>query len=337
MTVSFCTIGNYCQEGKLNRLTSPNISIRNNTKGLEEHIGEAFGFGRFSCIPTVHCFVHIGLQITLAHEVICTENHSLELSPKAFNGIGGDSVLRELQLRMVDILVGIVLIQAVVTTAFIGEDNGIVSTKLLNVCTEGFCLGIRHYKCCGASCTLRHSEDSGFSFEGLSLRMLSLLALMLVLLPTAKVHFVTFNLTFKGNGIILCIEAANLMENELSGFLSCVDIPCQLSRRYTFLVATYKIHSHKPLDKADFGILKDSTYGDCEGTMTVGTDILTVLACVAMMLSAIGAHHITVSPTGLSDSLLTFGGVIKVEGNVYKRIEVSEVNHNKSYVLGISI
>ena len=93
MTVSFCTIGNYCQESRLSYLASPNISVRHYAKGLEEHIGEAFGLGCFSCIPTVYRLIHIGLQITLAHEVISTEYHSLELSPKALNGIGCDSVL----------------------------------------------------------------------------------------------------------------------------------------------------------------------------------------------------------------------------------------------------
>ena len=160
---------------------------------------------------------------------------------------------------------------------------------------------------------------------------------MLVLLPTAKVHFITLNLAFKGNGIVLCIETANLMKNEPSGFLSRVYIPCQLSRRHTLLVAADKIHSHKPLNQGYLGILEDSTYGNGEGAVAMRADILSVLAYVTMVLSTIGANHITVSPTGLSNSLLAFGRRIKVEGNVYKRIEVSEVNQNKSYVSGISI
>ena len=117
------------------------------------------------------------------------------------------------------------------------------------------------------------------------------------------------------------------MENEPSGFLSDVDIPCQLSRRYTLLVAADKIHSHKPLNQGYLGVLEDSTYGNSEGAVAMGTDIFPILACVTMVLPAVGANHITVSPTGLSDSLLAFGGGIKVEVNVYKRIKVSEVNH----------
>ena len=120
---------------------------------------------------------------------------------------------------------------------------------------------------------------------------------------------------------------SKFMENEPSGFLCDVDIPCQLSRRNTLLMAADKIHSHKPLEEADFGILEDSAYGDSEGAMTMGADVFSVLACMTMMLAAIGANHITVCPTGLSNSLLAFDGRIKVESDVYKRIKVSEVNH----------
>ena len=127
------------------------------------------------------------------------------------------------------------------------------------------------------------------------------------------------------------------MQNEPRSFLCHGDIRSQLNRGYALLVAADKIHSHKPLNQGYLGILEDSTYGNGEGAVAMRADILSVLAYVTMVLSTIGANHITVSPTGLSNSLLAFGRRIKVEGNVYKRIEVSEVNHNKSYVSGISI
>ena len=66
---------------------------------------------------------------------------------------------------MVDIPMGIVFIQAVVAAAFIREDNSIVSTELLNVCTEGISLGIGHDKRSSSANTLRHSEDSGFRLQ----------------------------------------------------------------------------------------------------------------------------------------------------------------------------
>ena len=73
------------------------------------------------------------------------------------------------------------------------------------------------------------------------------------------------------------------MENEPSGFLSDVDIPCQLSRRYTLLVAADKIHSHKPLNQGYLGVLEDSTYGNSEGAVAMGADIFPILACVTMV------------------------------------------------------
>ena len=59
----------------------------------------------------------------------------------------------------------------------------------------------------------------------------------------------------------------------------------------------------------------------------MGADILAILAGVAMVMPAIWANDITISPTGLSDCSLAFSGGIEVEGDIYKRIKVGEVYH----------
>ncbi len=66
---------------------------------------------------------------------------------------------------MVDILVGIELIQTIVAAAFIREENSIVIHELPYKGTEGFSLGIGYDKRSSSANTLRHSEDSGFRLQ----------------------------------------------------------------------------------------------------------------------------------------------------------------------------
>ena len=61
---------------------------------LGEHMSDAGGFTRFSCIIAVDSLVNVRLKITLGNEVVCTEYHTLEMSPKALNTVGGDTILR---------------------------------------------------------------------------------------------------------------------------------------------------------------------------------------------------------------------------------------------------
>ena len=77
-----------------------NIIIGYDTYTFTQHIREAGGFIRFSCIPTVNRFVNVHLQIVPADKMVCAEHHALEMSPKSFNGIGGYSVLGKLSLAM---------------------------------------------------------------------------------------------------------------------------------------------------------------------------------------------------------------------------------------------
>ena len=49
---------------------------------------ESFGFARFFCVETEHRLVNVPFKICLADEVICAEDDTLEVSPKALNAVG---------------------------------------------------------------------------------------------------------------------------------------------------------------------------------------------------------------------------------------------------------
>ena len=70
---------------------------------------------------------------------------------------------------------------------------------------------IFHMERCGSSCTLCHTEDCLLGEQRLTLSVLHPLVLVFVLASTTKIHFVTFNLTFQGNGIVLGVKAANFL------------------------------------------------------------------------------------------------------------------------------
>ena len=151
--------------------------------------------------------------------------HSLEMSPKAFNRVGSATTIHELSLRMVDVLMVVtVLFETVITLALIGEDGGIISNELSDIGTKCFCLGIGYNESGSPARPFSHTEDSRLGFEGLALRMLSPFGLMLVLLPAAKIHFVTLNLSAKSLGITLSVQTANLVENVPSSLLRDADV-----------------------------------------------------------------------------------------------------------------
>jgi hypothetical protein len=152
---------------------------------------------------------------------------------------------------------------------------------------------------------------------------------MLVLLPATEIHFVTLHLSAKSDCIVLRIKATNLVENVPSSLLRDTQVTVQLMGGNALLMATDKVHSHKPLDEGNLGVLKDSTYGFREVVVASGAYEPTILPAVAVVVSAVRTNHITVSPTGLCDSLLALGRSVKVEGDFHEGVEVAEVNHSE--------
>ena len=66
-----------------------------------EHISEADTLVRCSRIPTIHGLVNVPLQVLLAHRVIDAEDHPLEVSPKALDGVGRDTLSVAIHLQSV--------------------------------------------------------------------------------------------------------------------------------------------------------------------------------------------------------------------------------------------
>lgn len=62
-------------------------------------------------------------------------------------------------------------------------------------------------------------------------------------------------------------------------------------------MAADKIHCHKPFDEAYLGVLEYGSHKNGKTLVTLAADIPAVAAGVAVVLTAIWADHITVSPT----------------------------------------
>jgi uncharacterized protein (UPF0264 family) len=106
-----------------------------------------------------------------------------------------------------------------------------------------------------------------------------------------------------------------------------MDVVCQLNGRDALLVAADKVHGDEPLAEGYLRILKDSTDGDGEILAAVRATKRTILAVMAMMLTAERADHIVLIPTGLKDGLTAFDFRIKVGCQFKDGVETSEVNH----------
>ena len=90
-----------------------------------KHIGEPIRAFNLACIPPINGFINITLKIFRRNKMISAENHSLEVSPKAFNGIGGDITTSKFRFRVIDELMIIAMLcKSVVALAFIGKDSG---------------------------------------------------------------------------------------------------------------------------------------------------------------------------------------------------------------------
>lgn len=173
-----------------------------------------------------------------------------------------------------------------------------------------------------------HTEDGGLGLGGTTLGLLRLLALMLVGLTATKVHLIALNnpmeIVFR---IVLLKEGANLMQNEPSGLLRDMDISGQLNGRNALLVAGDKVHRNEPLGKGNLRVLEDGSNEDGEILFAVRATEGTVLAGIAMMLTAEGANNIVLLPTGVTDGTdaTLFGG--EESRQFDNGVETREVNH----------
>jgi hypothetical protein len=96
----------------------------------------------------------------------------------------------------------------------------------------------------------------------------------------------------------------------------------------TLLVRRNKIHSKKPLDEWEFGILKDSTHQAREVSFTTLATESTISSFYAMMFPAIWTYNITIHPTTFNDCLSAHFLGVEICCESDKTVEISEIYHN---------
>lgn len=88
--------------------------------------------GCFSCVPTVHSLVYVGLQMLVRHIVVATTYHTSEMTPKSLN-VGGvnRTINNKLQLTVVTYLVIITFgVKSVVCVQLVSEDGSTLFNEL---------------------------------------------------------------------------------------------------------------------------------------------------------------------------------------------------------------
>lgn len=286
----------------------------------------------FSRIVAVYRLVHILLKVCLGDEMVVAEDHPFEMSPETFNGIGGDFVLGEFFLAVVDNSVLIAFLgKPCVRRQFVREDIGLISNELLDNRHKGSRLRVWHDDgpCFALSCY--HTEYGSLRLGTPTLSFLCLLGFVLVGLPATEIHFVYLHLAFKGRSIILIEEGANLMEDVPRSFLRHFYIPCELVGGYAFLMAADKVHSHKQFLQWQFGVLKNGSDKTRETLVAVGTLelIVTVTALIDMGAAAMRAdNHLT--PTPLGDKVTATLVAIEMVGEGYEGIKVLKCKSHSS-------
>ena len=227
------------------------------------------------------------------------------MSPKTFDGVGGDTVLRIFLFAVVDdaVLVSFTR-QTCIRTELVRKDMSIVSNELFDDGQKRSSLGVLYDKSTGFAFSCHHTEDGSLSLGGTSLRSFCFLGFVLIGFTSTKVHFVHFHLTVKDGSIVLCKQSTNFMENIPCSLLRDVDVTSKLMGGNPLLMATDKIHSHKPFLQGQFGIFEDGAYKTGESLVTIGTLelIITVATCVNMHGAAVRAdNHLT--PTLLGNEV----------------------------------
>ena len=264
--------------------------------------------------------------------MVRTENTTLEMGPETLNGIGGDTTLGVFLDTVADYSVDIAFAcETIIGGQFVREHVGIVGNELLDNRHKGLCLGVLNFNGTYGSFTFHHTENRRLSLGATSLSLFRFLGFVLVRLTATKVHFVHFHLAGKGGGIVLLIQGANLVENEPSGFLRDVNVTAELVGRNALLVATDKVHCHKPLNQGNLGVLKDSSDKHREIPLAVVATVAAVGTFYAMVAATVRTYNVTLFPTGIADSTkATFLGV-EVFSEFKNRVKVRKVNHIKVF------
>ena len=206
-------------------------------------------------------------------------------------------------------------LQPAVRPALVRQYQSVVRHELLDVRLQCHGFRVRHGKRLRTAAPFNHPEYRCLGF-GSALSALNLLGFVFVLLPPSEVHLVAFHDAVKGCGVVLPVERAELVEHEPCGFLGYPDVPRQLAGGYPLLVAADEVHSHEPLDKADFRVFEYRPNGYGEGVPASGADVSSVLADMAAVPSAVRAYHVAVSPSGLCESLPALCRGVEVDCNV---------------------
>ena len=264
--------------------------------------------------------------------MVVTEHHTLEMSPETFNGIGGDSVLGELLLAVVDDSVLIAFFsKPCVGREFVREDIGIVCHELLDYGHKGSRLRVGNNDNPCLALPYHHTEYGSLRLGTPTLSFLCLLGFVLVGFPATEIHFVYLHLAFKGRSIILIEEGAYFMENVPRCLLRYLNIPCELVGGYALLVAADKVHSHKPLLQRQFGVLKDGSDKTRETLVAISTFelIVSVTADIDVGAATVGADN-HLAPALLCDKVTATLVTIEMVGEGDKGIKVLKCKSHSS-------
>lgn len=88
-----------------------------------------------------------------------------------------------------------------------------------------------------------------------------------------------------------------------------------------------KVHSHEPLGKWCFGILKDCSYKAGEILVAMCAMVSAVLGCLAVVLAAIWANDVSVSPSAFDNCLFADVFGVEVSGKRNKAVELGKIYH----------
>ena len=94
-----------------------------------------------------------------------------------------------------------------------------LNTELFDDGQQGFTPCVLHLYGMSQSIPLNHSENWGLGLGASALCVGHFLGFVLVLLPTAEIHFIQFNLSSQCRRIVLMEQCSHFMQNEPCGLL----------------------------------------------------------------------------------------------------------------------
>ena len=95
----------------------------------------------------------------------------------------------------------------------------------------------------------------------------------------------------------LRVQSADFVQHVPSRGLGHVDVAAQLMAADAFLVAAYEIHRHEPFDERDLCVLENRANETGEVLSALWAAETVVVACFAVVATAIGANDVSVRPT----------------------------------------